>query len=49
MAAERSAIGHDDAAAELAVMRHVRVGHEQIVAADARHAFVMRRAAIDGA
>ena len=35
--------------ADHAVVRDVRVGHEQVVVADARDALVVRRAAIDGA
>ena len=47
--AERGVVGHHDVVAELAVVRHVRVGHEQVVVADARDALVVRRAAVDGA
>ena len=35
--------------AERAVVRDVRVGHEQIVIADARHALIADGAAVDGA
>src|SRR5215469_1364085 len=44
--AEGSAVGEHGVIADLAVMRHVRVGHEEIVAADAGHPLVMGGAAI---
>ena len=48
VAAERRDVRHHAVITDHAVVRHVRVRHEQVVAADARHALVVRRAAVDG-
>src|SRR5207253_5243946 len=47
MSAERSGVRHDDVAADLAIMRDVRIGHDQVVIADLREAAALRRATID--
>jgi hypothetical protein len=47
--AEGSAVGEHGVGADDAVVRHVRVRHEQVVVADERHALVAGGAAVDGA
>src|SRR5665213_1823145 len=42
------AVGHDDVIAKHAVMRNVRVRHEEIVTADAGNALIVGGAAVDG-
>ena len=46
MTAEGGAICHHDLVAQPAVMGDMRIRHEEIVVADARHAFIMSRAAV---
>jgi hypothetical protein len=48
MPCERGVVSHHAAAAHAAVVRHVGVGHEQVVAADFGDAAALRRAAIHG-
>jgi len=49
VAGQSCAIGHDDVVAQHAVMRDMRVRHEEVVAADARDALIVRGAAVYGA
>src|SRR3569833_2603097 len=49
MSSERCAVGKHRHAANQAIVRHVRVGHEQIVTANPGNTFVVRGAPIDGA
>src|SRR3569833_3120804 len=49
MSSERCAVGKHRLAANQAIVRHVRVGHEQIVTANPGNTFVVRGAPIDGA
>ena len=44
--AERRAIRHHNLIAQLTIVRDMRIRHQQIVVADARHALIVRRAAI---
>ena len=39
-------IGQDDLIADAAIVRHVRIGHQEIVVADARHAVAVHGAAV---
>ncbi len=47
--AERGTVREHGVVANDAIVRHVRIRHEQVVVADAGHALIVRRAAIDGA
>ena len=47
VAGERRVVGEHALAADDAVVRDVRAGHEQVVAANARDALVLHRAAMD--
>ena len=46
--AERRRVAEDRVAADMAVVRHVHVGHEHVAIADAREAAAAARAAVDG-
>ncbi len=48
MAGQRRGIGHDHPVVNLAVVGHVRIGHEQVVVADHRLAATIHRAAVQG-
>ena len=48
VAGERDAVGQDDVIADADVVRDVRVGHEQVVAADGGEQAAALRAAVDG-
>ena len=47
VAGELACVGEDGVVADLAVVREVHVGHDPVVVAQARHAGVLRRAAVD--
>ena len=47
MAAERRHVAEDRVVADVAVVRHVHVGHEHVAIADRRHAAAAARAAVD--
>ena len=47
VAGERGAVAEDRLVADMAVVRHVRVGHEQVVIADARQPAAAGRAAMN--
>src|SRR5262245_35779522 len=46
---QRRGVGEDRMAAHLAVVGHVRGGHEQVLVADRRRASAARRSGVDGA
>ena len=45
---QEDSVDEDDVVVETAIVRHVAVGHEQVVAPDSRHVVFLFRAAIDG-
>ena len=45
---ERRRVGHDYVIADLAIVRNVRIGHDQVVAAHASHASALCRGAVNG-
>ena len=48
VAAEGRHVRQDDLVADAAIVRHMRIGHQKIVVADAGHAFALHRAAVHG-
>ena len=49
MAGQRRTVGHDGVVADLAVVRHMHIGHDPVVAADAGDAGILRGAQVEGA
>jgi hypothetical protein len=49
VAREGSIVGEHGLVADAAIMGDVRIGHEPVVVADARHAFVLHRTSMDRA
>src|ERR1700737_3705251 len=48
MPAERSRVRHNDVTANLAIVRNVGIGHDQVVVADPGASPALHRAAVDG-
>ena len=48
MPAQRSRVRHDDVTPNLAIVRNVRISHDQVVIADARASSALHRPAVDG-
>src|SRR5712664_3907087 len=48
MPAERGPVRHDDVTANLAIVRDVGIGHDQVVIADSGASPALHRAAVDG-